>query len=443
MALDRARMLHRGRWRPARGGQFPDHGRRSREAPRPSRTGSSRRDARPHEGLDRRPQREGARAAASGDRWGCTTRRLRDGEQTVGVVLSPERQAADRPERCRRPASTGSRPASRASPPTTGRAIELILEAGLDAEIWGFSRAVRSGRRGAGRARPAGVGDREPGLGRRSSRRSVCRGETHARADPRRPSRLRPRAGSASRIFGVDSSARRRGVHPREAYESVGGGRSAPEVVVVDTLGIATPEAAALPGRRGRASASATEVPVHWHGHDDFGLATAAAVAAVQAGATWVQGTVNGMGERAGQRGSRRGRPCARGALRHPDAAPTTIASASSSRALVQELSGDAARGVEARDRRDNLFTRESGCGGGAVPRSRRRSSRTPSERRRRRRGASCSGRRAGSTRSGSRSAELEPGRPGGATSPALSGGGQGGRGRRSAGSSPCRVHAS
>ena len=39
---------------------------------------------------------------------------------------------------------------------------------------------------------------------------------------------------------------------------------------------------------------------MHWHGHDDFGLATAASVAAVQAGATWVQGTINGMGERAG-----------------------------------------------------------------------------------------------------------------------------------------------
>jgi len=39
---------------------------------------------------------------------------------------------------------------------------------------------------------------------------------------------------------------------------------------------------------------------VHWHGHDDFGLGTAAAIAAVQAGATWVQGTINGMGERAG-----------------------------------------------------------------------------------------------------------------------------------------------
>src|SRR5437588_6511372 len=41
-------------------------------------------------------------------------------------------------------------------------------------------------------------------------------------------------------------------------------------------------------------------VPVHFHGHNDFGLATAAAVAAVRAGGGWVQGTINGMGERAG-----------------------------------------------------------------------------------------------------------------------------------------------
>ena len=41
-------------------------------------------------------------------------------------------------------------------------------------------------------------------------------------------------------------------------------------------------------------------MPVHFHGHNDFGLATAAAVAAVRAGADWVQGTINGMGERAG-----------------------------------------------------------------------------------------------------------------------------------------------
>jgi isopropylmalate/homocitrate/citramalate synthase len=97
--------------------------------------------------------------------------------------------------------------------------------------------------------------------------------------------------------FGVDST-RADLEFVRRAYESaVEAGAS--EVVVVDTIGIATPEAAAflvgdVSERLGH------DVPVHWHGHDDFGLATAAAIAAVQAGATWVQGTVNGMGERAG-----------------------------------------------------------------------------------------------------------------------------------------------
>ena len=41
-------------------------------------------------------------------------------------------------------------------------------------------------------------------------------------------------------------------------------------------------------------------MPLHYHGHDDFGLATAGAIAAVKAGAEWIHGTVNGMGERAG-----------------------------------------------------------------------------------------------------------------------------------------------
>jgi isopropylmalate/homocitrate/citramalate synthase len=41
-------------------------------------------------------------------------------------------------------------------------------------------------------------------------------------------------------------------------------------------------------------------VPLHFHGHNDFGLATACAIAAVRGGAQWIQGTINGMGERAG-----------------------------------------------------------------------------------------------------------------------------------------------
>jgi isopropylmalate/homocitrate/citramalate synthase len=69
--------------------------------------------------------------------------------------------------------------------------------------------------------------------------------------------------------------------------------------VVVDTLGIASPEAVAeLVGKT--VEWVGPGIPVHFHGHNDFGLATAAAVAAVRAGAMWVQGTINGMGERAG-----------------------------------------------------------------------------------------------------------------------------------------------
>jgi isopropylmalate/homocitrate/citramalate synthase len=70
-------------------------------------------------------------------------------------------------------------------------------------------------------------------------------------------------------------------------------------VVVVDTLGIASPEAAAFLVSRMR-DWLGPDVPVHFHGHNDFGLATAAAIAAFRAGAEWIHGTINGMGERAG-----------------------------------------------------------------------------------------------------------------------------------------------
>jgi isopropylmalate/homocitrate/citramalate synthase len=96
-------------------------------------------------------------------------------------------------------------------------------------------------------------------------------------------------------FFGVDSSRASLEFFDRAYAAAVEAG--AAEVVVVDTLGIATPEAAALLVSR---ALDRLDVPVHWHGHDDFGLGTAAAIAAVQAGATWVQGTINGMGERAG-----------------------------------------------------------------------------------------------------------------------------------------------
>jgi isopropylmalate/homocitrate/citramalate synthase len=98
-------------------------------------------------------------------------------------------------------------------------------------------------------------------------------------------------------FFGVDSTRAQPDFYEQVYKAAVDAG--AQEVAVVDTLGIASPEAVAdLVGRT--VDWVGSDVPVHFHGHNDFGLATAAAVAAVRAGARWVHGTINGMGERAG-----------------------------------------------------------------------------------------------------------------------------------------------
>jgi isopropylmalate/homocitrate/citramalate synthase len=97
-------------------------------------------------------------------------------------------------------------------------------------------------------------------------------------------------------FFGVDSTRAAPDYYAEVYRAAVQAG--ARELVVVDTIGIATPEAAEFLVRQTREWVG--DVPVHWHGHNDFGLATACSLAAVKGGARWIQGTINGMGERAG-----------------------------------------------------------------------------------------------------------------------------------------------
>jgi isopropylmalate/homocitrate/citramalate synthase len=219
---------------------------------------------------------------------------LRDGEQTVGVVLSPDEKLAIATALSEAGVDRIEAGFPRVSE-DDWRSIELILGAGLEAEIWGFSRAV-----------PADV----EALVELGLKASVIESPiSDAKLEALRVSRqtmidriraavsLAAENGIHVAFFGVDSS-RADLTFAKQAYASAVEAGAA-EIVVVDTLGIATPEAAAyLVGEI--ADRVGAEVPVHWHGHNDFGLATAAAVAAVQAGASWVQGTVNGMGERAG-----------------------------------------------------------------------------------------------------------------------------------------------
>ena len=229
-----------------------------------------------------------------GGRVGLYDTTLRDGEQTVGVVLDPEQKleiaraldelAVDRIE--------AGFPRVSAE---DADAMRLISGAGLEAEIWGFARAVP-----ADLETLAELGVRAAVIESPISDRKLdAIGVTREAMVERIANAMRFAADHDIRaaFFGVDSTRADPAFYDRVYASAVDAG--AREVVVVDTLGIASPEAVGdLVARTVELLGS--DVPVHFHGHDDFGLATASAVAAVRAGATWVHGTVNGMGERAG-----------------------------------------------------------------------------------------------------------------------------------------------
>jgi isopropylmalate/homocitrate/citramalate synthase len=219
---------------------------------------------------------------------------LRDGEQTVGVVLDPEQkleiaQALD---------ELGVGRIEAGFPRVSEddrRAVELIRDAGLRAEVWGFSRAVTADVDALVELGVEFSVIESPLSDLKLEALVVSRAEMLARI--RRAVGHAADRGIRVAYFGVDGT-RADTEFFRQAYEAaVEAG--AQEAVVVDTLGVATPEAVAhLVGQtRGWLGA---DIPVHFHGHNDFGLATPAAVAAVREGAAWIHGTINGMGERAG-----------------------------------------------------------------------------------------------------------------------------------------------
>ncbi len=219
---------------------------------------------------------------------------LRDGEQTVGVVLDPEQKleiaklldqlGVDRIE---------------AGFPRVSQddwdAVKLISAVGLRAQIWGFSRAVPADLEALVELGvPASVIESPI-----SDLKLNAIGVDREKMLERIKSAMRFAAdnGILAAFFGVDSTRAEPDFYERVYKSAVEAG--AREVVVVDTLGIASPEAVAdLVGKT--VEWVGPDIPVHFHGHNDFGLATASAVAAVRAGARWVQGTINGMGERAG-----------------------------------------------------------------------------------------------------------------------------------------------
>jgi isopropylmalate/homocitrate/citramalate synthase len=217
---------------------------------------------------------------------------LRDGEQTVGVVLDPEQKL----EIARALDALGIDRIEAGFPRVSAddaEAIRLIMAAGLRAEIWGFSRAVAADVEALVELGVEATVIESPVSDAKLAAYDLTREEVERRIVT---AIERARAqGITVAFFGVDGSRADLAFLERIYTRAVEAG--AAEVVVVDTIGAAAPETVELLVSSAR---SWVDVPVHFHGHDDFGLATASAVAAVRAGASWIHGTINGMGERAG-----------------------------------------------------------------------------------------------------------------------------------------------
>lgn len=219
---------------------------------------------------------------------------LRDGEQATGVMFDPEQKleiaclvdqlGVGRIEAGFPRVSEDDR-----------EAIKLILAAGLKAEIWGFSRALPDDVAAVAELNLRHSVIEAPISNRKLKALGVSREDVLQRI--KTAVEFGVKQGIHVAFFGVDST--RADLDFFETVYKTARDAGASEYVIVDTLAIATPEAVTFLIKKARDWLGQDAV-IHFHGHNDFGLGTADAIAAVKAGATWVHGTVDGIGERAG-----------------------------------------------------------------------------------------------------------------------------------------------
>ncbi|PTW63190.1 D-citramalate synthase [Breoghania corrubedonensis] len=218
---------------------------------------------------------------------------LRDGEQAVGVVFDPEQKL----EIAKLVDGLGVGRIEAGFPRVSEddkEAIRAIAQAGLNAEIWGFARAMIPDVEAVAELDLKYCVIEAPISDQKLSALGVSREKVLERI--RNAVKFGTENGIHVAYFGVDST--RADLDFFETVYKTALEAGAKELAIVDTLAIACPEAVTYLVKRVKSWAG--DVPVHFHGHNDFGLGTACAVAAINAGAEWIHGTIDGIGERAG-----------------------------------------------------------------------------------------------------------------------------------------------
>lgn len=218
---------------------------------------------------------------------------LRDGEQTIGVSFDKNEKleiakildamGVDRIEAGMPVVSKEDR-----------EAVELILNAGLNAEIWGFCRAIK--------------GDVEAcaDVGLKNVVIEIATSQIKMKANNFTPEGILGKIedclqyaksrGLYTAFFAVDAT-RADLKYLETVYKTAVNKGLADEVVIVDTLGVATPETMYFLTKKLR---SWVNVPIMTHCHNDFGMGTACSLSSVKAGADCIHVTINGLGEKTG-----------------------------------------------------------------------------------------------------------------------------------------------
>jgi len=218
---------------------------------------------------------------------------LRDGEQTPGVAFSPEQKA----EIARMLDDAGVHQIEAGFPAVSEnevRTIRAITQMRLRADILALARVTRGDIDAAVDAEVdmvllfVGTSDIHLRYKMKKTREEVL--AMTADALDYCKARGMPASVSAEDTTRTDMDFLMEFYRQAEANGAV-------RIGVTDTLGCATPEAISEYVARARRE---VKVPVALHLHNDFGLATANAIAGVKAGASAVTTTVNGIGERAG-----------------------------------------------------------------------------------------------------------------------------------------------
>ncbi|MGE5542907.1 MAG: LeuA family protein [Bacillota bacterium] len=218
---------------------------------------------------------------------------LRDGEQTIGVAFPKE----DKLKIARALDAAGVQRIEAGMPIVSREdqeAAEMIAHAGLKAEVWGFCRSnvkdVQACLDAGLKAVVCEIATSEYkmkayGLDRETIKKRMLDAVTYAKEH-----------GLYVAFFAVDAT-RAPLDFLEEMYRGAVEKANADEVVIVDTLGVATPEAMAYLTRK---TQEWVNVPVMTHCHNDFGLGVACTLSSVMAGAHYAHVCVNGLGEKTG-----------------------------------------------------------------------------------------------------------------------------------------------